>query len=83
MNSKANHPLPHLLPGEVDVVEDLDEVVEEEVEVVEAVIPQHEAATHLDTPTHQHLVNMSDLALHTLQIIKLILFSPGRKCCYI
>ena len=80
MKSKVNHPLPHLLPGEVDVVEGLDEVVEEEVE---AVIPQHEAAIHLDTLTHQHLDNLSDLVLHILQIIKLILFSPGRKCCYI
>ena len=63
MNRKVNHPLPHLLPGEVVVVEGLDEVVEEEVE---AGIPLHEAAIHLDTPTHQHLVNLSDLALHIL-----------------
>ena len=64
MNRKVNHPLPHLLPGEVVVVEGLEEVVEEEVKVVEAVIPLHEAAIHLDTPIHQNLVNLSDLALH-------------------
>ena len=63
MNRKVNHPLPHLLPGEVVMVEGLDEVVEEEVE---AVTPLHEAAIHLDTPIHQHLVNLSDLALHIL-----------------
>ena len=48
------------------VVEGLDEVVVEEVEVVKAVTPMHEAAIHLDTPIHQHLVNLSDLALHIL-----------------
>ena len=64
------------------MVEGLDEVVEEEVEVVEDLILQHEAAIHLDTPKHQHLDNLSDLAPHTLKIIKLILFSPGRKCCF-
>ena len=62
--------------------EGLDEVVVEEVQVVEAVTPLHEAAIHLDTPIHQHLDNLSDLAPHTLKIIKSILFSPGRKCCF-
>ena len=64
MNRKVSHPLLQLLPGEVAVVEGLDEVVVE-VEVVEVVTPLHEAAILLASPPLK-LVNLSDLEPHIL-----------------
>ena len=68
MNRKVNHPLLQLLPGEVAVVEGLDEVVAEN-EAVEVVTLLDEAASLLANPPPT-LANLFDLEHHKL-VIKL------------